>query len=134
MASIQQDIEVDVPLAQVWDALADVGRIHERLVPGFVAQCRMEGRVRVVTFGDGTVVHEPILDIDAVRHRVAWAAVGEPFQHYNASVQALETGPHRTRIIWIADLLPDELGGRVAEMIGQGLAVMKRTLERATTT
>ncbi|GAA5082778.1 SRPBCC family protein [Lysobacter panacisoli] len=131
MASIQQDIEVDAPLAQVWDALADVGRIHERLVPGFVAECRMEGRVRVVTFGDGTVIHEPILDIDASRHRVAWSA-GEPFQHYNASVQALDVGPDRTRIVWIADLLPDELGGRVAEMIGQGLAVMKRTLERAT--
>lgn len=133
MASIQQDIEVDAPLAQVWDALADVGRIHERVVPGFVAQCHMEGRVRVVTFGNGMVVREPIIDIDASRHRVAWSAQGEPFEHYNASVQALQVGPGRTRIVWIADLLPDELRAQVAEMIGQGLAVMKTTLERAAT-
>lgn len=130
MASIQRDIEVDAPIARVWDALSDVGRIHERLVPGFVADCRMEGSVRVVTFGNGSTVREPILDVDPDRHRVAWAAVGEPLTHYNASVQALECAPGRTRLVWIADLLPDEARAQVDGMIVQGLETMKRTLER----
>jgi len=129
VASIERDVEVKVPLPEVWDALRDVGRIHERLVPGFVADCHMEGRIRVVTFGNGTVVREPILDVDEARHRVAWAAVGGAFEHYNASVQAFELGDGRTRIRWIADLLPDEAAGTVAGMIEEGLRVMKRTLE-----
>ncbi|MDR0183956.1 SRPBCC family protein [Lysobacter arvi] len=129
MASIQRDIDVDVPLRDAWDALRDVGRIHQRLVPGFVADCRMEGRVRVVTFGNGSVLREPILDIDDARHRVAWAAVGGPFEHYNASVQAFDLGGDRTRIRWIADLLPDEAASTVDGRIAEGLSVMKRTLE-----
>jgi len=129
MASIQRDVEVEVALPRVWDALRDVGRIHERLVPGFVTDCRMEGRVRVVTFGSGSVVREPILDVDEARHRVAWAAVGGTFEHYNASVQAFDLGDGITRLRWIADLLPDEAAGTVAGMIEEGLRVMKRTLE-----
>lgn len=131
MASIQRDIDVDVPLRDAWDALRDVGNIHTRLVPGFVTDCRMEGRVRVVTFGNGTVVREPILDIDQTRHRVAWAAVGGTFEHYNASVQAFELDGDRVRLRWIADLLPDESAPTVAGMIEEGLRVMKRTLEGA---
>ena len=129
MASIQRDVEVELALPRAWDALRDVGRIHERLVPGFVTDCRMEGRVRVVTFGNGSVVREPILDVDEARHRVAWAAVGGTFEHYNASVQAFDLGDGITRLRWIADLLPDEAAGTVAGMIEEGLRVMKRTLE-----
>ncbi|MET3931834.1 carbon monoxide dehydrogenase subunit G [Lysobacter sp. OAE881] len=131
MASIQREIDVDVQLRDAWDALRDVGNIHTRLVPGFVTDCRMEGRVRVVTFGNGTVVREPILDIDQTRHRVAWAAVGGTFEHYNASVQAFDLDGARTRIRWIADLLPDEAASTVDGMIAEGLSVMKRTLEGA---
>jgi len=129
VASIQRDVDVEVPLRDGWDALRDVGRIHERLVPGFVSDCRMEGRVRVVTFGNGTVLREPILDVDDARHRVAWAGVGGAFEHYNASVQGFDLGGGRTRLRWIADLLPDEAAPAVAGMIEEGLAVMKRTLE-----
>ena len=131
MASIHRDIDIDVPLSMAWDALRDVGHIHERLVPGFVADCRMEDRVRVVTFGDGTVVREPIIGIDEQRHRVAWAGVGDAFEHYNASVQAFEHGSAGTRLRWIADLLPDEAAGPVTAMIEEGLRTMKRTLEGA---
>ena len=131
MASIQREIDVDIALREAWDALRDVGNIHRRLVPGFVADCRMEGRVRVVTFGNGTVVREPILVVDEERHRVAWAAVGRSFEHYNASVQAFDLGEGRTRLRWIADLLPDSAAPTVEGMIEEGLGVMKRTLEAA---
>ncbi|HEY0503470.1 MAG TPA: SRPBCC family protein [Lysobacter sp.] len=131
MASVHRQIEVEVPLEQAWDALRDVGRIHERLVPGFVVDCHLHGRVRTVTFADGTVVREPILDIDDERHRVAWAALGEGFDHYSASLQADDAGTGRTRLAWVADLLPDEMEPRVDGMVEQALATMKATLERA---
>ena len=131
MASIRSEIEVAAAPALVWDALRDVGRIHERLVRGFVTDCRLEGDTRVVTFGNGMTVRERIVDIDDVQRRVVWSVVGAPFTHHNASVQAFAEGADRTRLVWIADLLPDTLEMQVGTMIDQGLAAMKRTLERS---
>jgi len=44
MASIRKEIRIDAAPEKVWDAVRDIGNIHKRLVPGFVADCRMEGR------------------------------------------------------------------------------------------
>ena len=131
MASIRSEIEVAAAPALVWDALRDVGCIHERLVRGFVTDCRLEGDTRVVTFGNGMTVRERIVDIDDAQRRVVWSVLGAPFTHHNASVQAFAEGTDRTRLVWIADLLPDSLETQVGAMIDQGMAAMKRTLERS---
>jgi carbon monoxide dehydrogenase subunit G len=129
MASIRREIHVSAASDRVWDALRDVGRIHERLVRGFVSDCRLDGDARVVTFGNGMTVRERIVDVDDAQRRVVWSVVGEPFTHHNASVQAFAEEGGGTRLVWIADLLPDELEVRIAGMIDQGMAAMKRTLE-----
>ena len=64
------------PAAGMGRAYADVGRIHERLVHGFVTDCRLEGDTRVVTFGNGMTVRERIVDIDDAQRRVAWSGGG----------------------------------------------------------
>ncbi|MFC3550438.1 SRPBCC family protein [Lysobacter cavernae] len=130
MASIHREIHVATAPERVWDALRDVGRIHQRLVRGFVSDCRLDGDVRVVTFGSGMTVRERIVDVDDARRRVVWSAMGEPFSHHNASVQAFADGGGRTRLVWIADLLPDALVPQIGPMIDQGLAAMKQTLEQ----
>jgi hypothetical protein len=38
-------------------------------------------------------------------------------------------GAGRCRLVWIADLLPDEVAGDIRMMIDQAAAVMKPTLE-----
>ncbi|MDH5821985.1 SRPBCC family protein [Luteimonas sp. RD2P54] len=126
MASIHREVLLQAPLDQVWDALRDVGALHTRLVPGFVADTKLEEGARIVTFGNGMVVKEPILDVDEQRHRVSWAAVGTQLTHYSASFQLFEEGGERTRGVWIADLLPHEAAPGVAAMIEEGLAAMKR--------
>lgn len=131
MASIRREIRVAAAPGRVWDALRDVGRIHQRLVRGFVTDCRLEGDARVVTFANGMTLRERIVDVDDVQRRVVWSAVGEPFAHHNASVQAFAEGDGRTRLVWIADLLPHELEARIAPLIDQGMAAMKTTLEQA---
>ena len=129
MASIRREIQVAVAADRAWDALRDVGRIHERLVKGFVTDCRLDGDARVVTFANGMTVRERIVD-DAQR-RVVWAVAEAPLEHYNASVQAFDEGGDRTRLVWIADLLPHAQADRIAAMIDQGMAAMKQTLEAA---
>ena len=133
MASIHREIQVEVPAGNVWDAIRDVGAIHTRLAPGFVVDTRLEAGARVVTFGSGVVARELIVDLDDDARRLVWAVVGGKMTHHNASLQVFGDGEGRSRVVWIADLLPNELAGYIAGMIEQGMAVMKKTLEAAST-
>jgi carbon monoxide dehydrogenase subunit G len=131
MASIRKEIVIDTPPEKVWDAIRDVGALHERLVPGFVIGTRLEEGARIVTFGNGVVARELIVDLDDAARRLVWAVVGSPrLTHHNASVQVFADGERRSRVVWIADVLPDEVAGYMAGLLDQGLGVMKKTLER----
>jgi carbon monoxide dehydrogenase subunit G len=131
MASIHREIVIEADVEQVWSALRDVGAIHTRLAPGFVTDVKLEEGARVVTFGNGMTARELIVDLDDDKRRLAWSVVGGRMTHHNASAQVFAEGPSRTRFVWIADLLPHELGPTVAGMIEQGLKVMKQNFERA---
>ena len=133
MASIHREIQIEVATESVWDALRDVGAIHTRLAPGFVVDTRLEAGARVVTFGSGVVARELIVDLDDDARRLVWAVVAGKMTHHNASLQVFADGEGCSRVVWIADLLPNELAGYLAGMIEQGMAVMKKTLEAAST-
>jgi len=129
MASVHREIVIRRPAAEVWDALADVGALHTRLVPGFVTDCRLEPGARVVTFANGLVARELIVDVDAGRRRVAWSVVGGRLSHHNASAQVFPEGSAATRFVWIADFLPNEHAAAIATMIEHGLGAIKRHLD-----
>jgi len=131
MASIRKEIVIDARPEVVWDAIRDVGALHERLVPGFVVDARLEEGARVVTFGNGVVARELIVDLDDAARRLVWTVVGSPrLSHHNASIQVFAEGERRSRVVWIADVLPNEIAGYMAGLLDQGLGVMKKTLER----
>jgi len=129
MASIRKEMEIDRSKEFVWDAIRDVGAIHKRLVPGFVVDCKLEGDSRIVTFANGMVARELIIDVDDKTCRHSWSARGEPLTHHNASIQVFSRGDDKCRVVWIADLMPNEVAETVGEMIQRGLDTMKRTLE-----
>lgn len=130
MASIRKEMITAASPDQVWSALRDTGALHTRLVPGFVTDTKLEPGERIVTFANGMVVREPIVDIDDRSRRIAWAAIGGPLTHYNGSAQAFPHADNQTRVVWIADFLPDEAAASIDAMMGQGIAVMKTTLDR----
>lgn len=130
MATICKEATIGRNAAAVWDAIRDVGAIHRRLVPGFVVDCRLEGDSRYITFANGMTMREVIVSVDDQTRRHAWSARGEPLTHHNASIQVFADGNERCRVVWIADLMPNEVADTVGEMISQGLAAMKRTLEQ----
>jgi len=131
MASIRKEIVIEASPKRVWDAVRDVGAVHERLAPGFVVDTRLEAGARVVTFANGLVARELIVDVDDEARRLAWAVVGSPrLTHHNASMQVFDDGDRASRVVWIADLLPNEIAGTIAAMIEEGLGTMKKTLER----
>jgi carbon monoxide dehydrogenase subunit G len=130
MASIRQEIQVKASPAQAWDAMRDVGALHVRLVPGFVVDTKLEPGARIVTFGNGVVAREAIIDVDDTAMRIVWSASGGRLMHHNASAQVFAGPDGGARIVWICDLLPDEMHEAIDGMITQGMAAMKRTLDR----
>src|SRR4051812_35992998 len=102
MAHIGKQALLSVDSARVWEALRDVGEVHRRIAPGFVKDCRMEGtEARIVTFANGLVAKELIVDLDDKAMRLAYSARSERLTHHNASMQVFEEGPGRCRIVWI---------------------------------
>jgi carbon monoxide dehydrogenase subunit G len=130
MASNQISILTKARPEDVWAAIRDIGALHTRLVPGFVVGTRLEPGVRVVTFGNGMVVREPIVAIDENARRLVWSAEGGRTTHYNASIQVFAEGEGKTRVVWIADFLPDAVAGDISAAMNIGAAVMKKTLDR----
>ena len=43
MASIRKEILIDASPQDVWEAVRDWGALHERLVPGFAVDTRLDG-------------------------------------------------------------------------------------------
>jgi hypothetical protein len=117
----------DRPLA----AVRDVGTVHQRLVPGIVVDARLEGEARIVTFANGAVARELLVDVNDEARRFVYAVVegSLPLIHHNASIQVFAEGSGGSRLVWITDVLPNELVARIGELVEQGAAVMEQTLE-----
>lgn len=128
MASIRKERSIDAPAAQVWDALRDWGALHERLVPGFVTDTKLEGNDRIVTFFNGASARETLIAIDDEQRRLVWSIVEGPYTHHNGAAQVFEEG-EGCRFVWTADLLPDEAANRTGEMMERGIDVVKQAQE-----
>lgn len=130
MASIHHQIFIAADPDAVWSAARDVGRLHDRLVPGFVTATEMlpgEGAsVRRVTFVNGRVVDETIVSMDDAARRLVWTI--KEFEHHNGALTVTATagGAH---VSWTADLLPDALVEQVSLAMAHGLAMMRAHFE-----
>jgi carbon monoxide dehydrogenase subunit G len=130
MASIRKDIPIDAHPDDVWDALRDFGALHTRLVPGFVLDTQLEDDARIVTFANGNVAREVLVDCDESRRRLAYAIISERVKHYSASAQVIADGETCTRLIWIVDVLPHEIAPYISGQMDQGALAMQQALGR----
>jgi Polyketide cyclase / dehydrase and lipid transport len=129
MASVRKEIVIHASPDDVWAALRDWGAVHERLVPGFVMDTRLDGPDRIVTFFNGAVVRELLVDLDDEARRLVWSVADGPYSHHNASAQVFAADDGGTRFVWIADLLPNDLAPHIDMLMQRGTAVIKTTLE-----
>jgi Polyketide cyclase / dehydrase and lipid transport len=134
MASIRKEIPIDADPDQIWAAVRDFGAVHRRLAPGFVLDARLDGDVRTVTFGNGTVARELLVDCDDAGRRLVYAVISERVKHYNASVQVLADGDARSRLVWTVDLLPNEIAPYIAGQMQQAALAMTKALMTKTLT
>ena len=120
MASIHKDILIDAPAAAVWDAVRDFGALHTRLAPGFVLDTKLDGEARIVTFANGTVARELLVDCDETRRRLAYAVVSERLTQHSASIEIIAEDDGRCRMIWLTDVLPHEIAPYISAQMDQG--------------
>lgn len=130
MASLHKDIPLDAHPDDVWSAVRDFGALHTRLVPGFVTDVRLDGDARIVTFANGSVAREQLVDCDEARRRLVYAIANERMSHYSASVQVLADGDARCRLVWTVDLLPHEIAPYVDGQMDQAALAMRKTFRR----
>src|ERR1700692_2904427 len=130
MASIHKDIAIDAHPDEDWAAVADFGRPHERLVPGFVLDARLDGDARIVTFANGTTARELLVDCDDARRRLVYAVISERVKQHSASVQVVADGDSRARLIWIVDVLPNETASYIDGQMDQAALAMQKALRR----
>ncbi|WP_433178984.1 SRPBCC family protein [Actinoallomurus sp. CA-150999] len=132
MASIRHEIVIDAAPEHIWDVLRDVGAVHERLLPGRVADTRLEGDQRFLTFPDGHVIRELIVAIDDDARRLAYSVVegARPAtEHHHASFEVRAEGDRAGRLIWTTDVLPHALAAEIRIRIERGAVEMKQAIE-----
>ena len=131
MASIHKDIPIDAHPDDVWAAVRDFGAVHRRLAPGFVLDAQLDGDARIVTFANGTIARELLVDCDEARRRLVYAVVSERVKQHSASVQIISDGDTRTRLIWIVDVLPNEIVPYIDAQMDQAALAMQRALGKS---
>ena len=130
MASIFREIHIDASAESVWDAVRDFGAVHTRLAPGFVTDAKMDGDARIVTFSNGSVARELLVDCDDTRRRLVYAIVGERIKQHSASVQIVDDSARGSKFIWTVDVLPNEIAPYIGAQMDLGIVAMKKALER----
>src|SRR3954452_18481182 len=130
MASIHKEIPIAARPDEVWAAVRDFGAVHQRLAPGFVVDAHLDGDWRIVTFANGTVARELLVDCDDVRRRLVYAVLSERVKQHSASVQVLPDGEAGTRLLWTVDLLPNEIAPYIEAQMDQGALAMQKALRR----
>ena len=131
MATVRVEAVINVAAHRVWDAVADVGAVHRRLLPGRVADARMEGDTRVLTMPDGGQVRELIVSVDHGIRRMAYAVVeGQrlPLTYHHAAFQVVDEGD-RSRLIWLTDVLPHTMAAAVHARVERGIVEIRKVLE-----
>jgi hypothetical protein len=131
MATVHVETEIDRVPDEVWAVIRDWEHGPVRMAPGFVVASVLEGEDRLVTFANGSTVKEIRTGQDEARRRLAWSVVERPgLTHHNGAFTVHDAGSGRSRVTWIADVLPDAAATTFEQMMTAGIAVMAKALAK----
>jgi hypothetical protein len=131
MASIHKDIPLDARPDDVWAAVRDYGAVHRRVAPGFVTDCKLDGDSRIVTFANGNVAREMLITMDDERRRLVYAVVSERVKQHSASIQIFADGDNGSRVVWVTDVLPNEIAPYIDGQMDLGARAMQKNFRRS---
>lgn len=129
MASIRKEVDVDADATAAWALLRSAGDAHKAFTP-VLTGARLEQKGRIVTFANGMVLREDILDVDDVRRRIAYAVKDAPgLTYHHASMEVVERDAGTCRFIWITDFLPAGASSMIAPLVEAGANAFKSNVE-----
>lgn len=128
-AIVRKEFTVDAPVEFVWSALRDFGALTTRLVRGFVTDCRLEGTARIVTFANGSVAREELVEWKDAERRLVYTIPSEHMQWHRASAEVAPAEEGKTRFVWQTAVVPAAVGAYIDGQMDQGVAALKATLE-----
>ncbi|GAB7039467.1 MULTISPECIES: SRPBCC family protein [Catenuloplanes] len=134
MATVRAEVSVGVPAEPAWEAVADVGAVHRRMLPGRVRDARIDGDTRILTMPDGHEVRELIVGIDHEARRMAYTVVGGqrlPITYHHAFFQVVPEDAGTCRLLWVTDVLPHGAAAHVRPRVERGIAEIRDALEAA---
>jgi hypothetical protein len=75
------------------------------------------------------VVVEPIVSVNEELRRLVWTVQDGPpgLRHYNGAVQVYGREIGGSRVVWMADILPDEAAAPIGAMMREGAVAMNTT-------
>lgn len=129
--------KLNVPTAQVWDAIRDIG--HLNVWFPIIASCRVEGSGagahRYMTLEEGGEITELIEAISDADKRLTYLRTESPFPvtHYRGTVEVFDSYDAQAIVVWTIDLdSPPEASAPVADLvknaIGDGIDGMEKDL------
>ncbi|MEA2885214.1 MAG: hypothetical protein QOH32_4470, partial [Bradyrhizobium sp.] len=62
--------------------------------------------------------------------RLVYAVVSPRVKQHSASIQVFADGEGRSRVVWIADVLPNEIGHYIDGQMDLGAAAMQKAFRR----
>ena len=92
--------------------------------------CKLDGDCRIVTFANGNVAQELLVTMDEARMRLVYAVVGPRVKQHSASIQIFADGEGRSRMVWIADVLPNEIGPYIDGQMDLAALAMQKQFRR----
>lgn len=128
MSSIWWEERIAVPAETAWARLRRVDLVHELFAPVLV-DASLTDDIRIVTFANGLVVRERIVAVDEAHRRIAYAVLGDMFDHHNASMQIVSADERSCRFVWISDFLPAEREATVRPLVEEGARALARNIE-----
>lgn len=76
----------------------------------------LDNDVRTVTFSNGFIVKERIVSITDMQCRLTYTAMGGRASHHNASFQVFAEPGGGARVLWVTDLLPEDVRAPIEQM------------------
>jgi carbon monoxide dehydrogenase subunit G len=123
MSTIQRDVRLESPAADVWAVLRNVGRA-DLAFPGVLTASTIDGDMRTVTFANGFVACERIHNVDETARRIDYGVIGGPFTQHRAWMQIVPDGDG-SRFLWTSEFQPDSVAEQVEPMIDAGVAAIQ---------
>lgn len=136
MAHVEQTVEIQRPVDEVWAVAGDPGRIGEWLP--LLSDATLEGDVRVCRTSDGGELRERILDRSEEGRYYVYTIEQSPLplRSYRSRLSVDGHGDH-SHVVWDADFEPAspeqeaELTTMLTQVYAEGLASLRNSLEKS---